>query len=125
VTREIDTSLPFARIDPQAFSQALLNLLSNAMKYSDGNRSISVKAARSHHYLEISVSDSGIGIPKQEQKRIFERFYRSNQTAARTSGTGLGLALVKHFAKAHGGDVTVNSAPGRGSCFAILLPLPQ
>ncbi len=125
VIREIDTSLPIARIDPLAFSQALLNLLSNAMKYSDGERSIMVKAARSNQYLEISVSDRGVGISKREQKRIFERFYRSNQTAARASGTGLGLALVKHFADAHGGNVTVSSVPGRGSCFAILLPLPQ
>jgi signal transduction histidine kinase len=125
VTRQIDTSLPIARIDPQAFSQSLVNLLSNAMKYSDGDRSIMVKAARRHRYLEVSVSDKGIGIPKREQKKIFERFYRSDQTATGTSGTGIGLALVKHFANAHGGDVTVNSVPGRGSCIAILLPLPQ
>ncbi|MDQ2776924.1 MAG: HAMP domain-containing histidine kinase [Acidobacteriota bacterium] len=125
IIREIDTSLPIARVDPMAFSQALLNLLSNAMKYSDGERSIVVKAALSEHYLEVSVSDRGIGIPKREQKRIFERFYRSHQTAARAYGAGLGLALVKHFADAHGGGVSVNSAPGRGSCFAILLPVPE
>ncbi len=123
VTRQIEAPLPPARVDPQAFSQALLNLLSNAVKYSGDNRAIFVKAARSHRYVEVSVSDQGVGIPKREQERIFDRFYRSSQTAARTSGAGLGLALVKHFANAHGGNVIVTSTPGRGSCFAILLPL--
>ncbi len=125
VDRRIEAALPRARLDPQAFSQALLNLLSNAVKYSGEGRSILVTAARTNGHLEVSVSDRGFGVPKREQERIFDRFYRAGHTAALTPGAGLGLALVKHFANAHGGDVTVTSAPGRGSCFAMLLPLPQ
>jgi signal transduction histidine kinase len=124
VKRQIESSLPPARVDPQAFSQALINLLSNAVKYSGADRNILVKAARSNGRLEVSVSDSGLGVPKWEQERIFDSFYRASNTASHAPGAGLGLALVKHFAKAHGGAVTVTSAPGRGSRFAILLPLP-
>ncbi len=121
---QIDETLPPAWVDRQAFSQALFNLLSNAVKYSDVDRSIVVRAQHSNGLLEVSVADHGLGIPKPEQRRIFDGFYRSRETA-RIPGAGLGLALVKHFATAHGGDVTVKSTPGRGSCFAILLPLTQ
>jgi signal transduction histidine kinase len=125
VNRQIEASLPPARVDPQAFSQALVNLLSNAVKYSGADRTIMVKAVRSNGHLEVSVSDRGLGVPKWEQEKIFDSFYRASNTAAHAPGAGLGLALVKHFASAHGGAVTVTSAPGRGSCFAILLPLPH
>ncbi len=123
LVRRIDPNLPAASVDPNAFSQALLNLLSNAVKYSGAERRIEVSADRLDDRLQISVRDYGVGIPKSEQTRIFDRFYRGRNTAARTSGAGLGLTLVKHFAKAHGGDVVVTSAPGTGSHFAILLPL--
>jgi signal transduction histidine kinase len=120
--RRIEEPLPLAQIDPHAFSQALLNLLSNAVKYSGTDRRILVQAARRNGHLEVSVTDHGIGISKREQTRIFDRFYRAGNTASRIAGAGLGLALVKHFANAHGGDVTVSSSSGNGSCFAILLP---
>ncbi len=123
VERHIETRLPDAHVDPLAFSQALLNLITNAVKYSGSEKKITVRAARNEDRLEISVTDCGIGIPKREQLRIFDRFYRAGQSAAKTAGAGLGLALVKHFAEAHGGEVTVTSAPGKGSMFAILLPL--
>jgi signal transduction histidine kinase len=125
VNRQIEASLPPAHVDPHAFSQALVNLLSNAVKYSGVDRTILVKAVRNNGNLEVSVSDQGLGVPKWEQERIFDSFCRASNTAAHAPGAGLGLALVKHFARAHGGAVTVTSAPGRGSCFAILLPLPQ
>lgn len=125
VERQIDPSLPAANVDPQAFSQALLNLLSNAVKYSGSERSIVVKAAKSGRILEVSVRDQGIGVPAWEQARIFDSFYRGRETAAEIPGAGLGLALVKHFAKAHGGAVIVSCPPGGGSSFAILLPLTQ
>ena len=120
--RRIEDPLPAAHVDPQAFSQALLNLLSNAVKYSGNDRRILVQAARKNDRLEVSVSDHGIGIPRREQSLIFDRFYRAGDNAAKIAGAGLGLALVKHFANAHGGEVTVTSASGKGSCFAILLP---
>jgi signal transduction histidine kinase len=123
--RQIEIPLPEARVDPLAFSQALLNLLSNAVKYSDAERRITVRAARRQDVLEISVSDCGIGISTRDQARIFDRFYRASQSAAKTAGAGLGLALVKHFADAHGGQVTVSSSPGKGSVFAIYLPVAQ
>jgi two-component system phosphate regulon sensor histidine kinase PhoR len=125
IQSQIETPLPPARVDPQAFSQALLNLLSNAVKYSGDDRTILVKAAQSDGHVEVTVSDRGVGIPKWEQERIFNSFYRGSQTAAQIPGAGLGLALVKHFANAHGGAVTVTSVPGGGSSFAILLPLTQ
>jgi len=121
--RRIEKPLPAARVDPQAFSQALLNLLSNAVKYSGNDRRITVGAAQRNGSLEISVLDRGVGIPKREQSRIFDRFYRARATSAAAEGAGLGLALVKHFASAHGGEVTVTSEPGKGSRFAILLPV--
>jgi signal transduction histidine kinase len=123
VERDIETRLPEARVDPLAFSQALLNLITNAVKYSESEKKITVRAVRNQDLLEISVSDCGIGIPKREQVRIFDRFYRASQTAAKTAGAGLGLSLVKHFAEAHGGKVTVTSAPGKGSMFVIFLPV--
>lgn len=119
----IETPLPHVNVDPQAFSQALLNLLSNAVKYSGNDRRITVRAARNNRRLEISVSDRGIGISKRELGRIFDRFYRADEGAAKSTGAGLGLALVRHFAKAHGGDVAVASVPGQGSTFTIQLPL--
>lgn len=121
--RQVEIPLPPIRVDRQAFSQTLLNLLSNAVKYSDSDRRIFVRAARNNGQLEVSVGDHGIGIPGREQRRIFDRFYRCSQTASKTKGVGLGLALVKHFAEAHGGSVRVRSTPGRGSMFTILLPL--
>jgi two-component system phosphate regulon sensor histidine kinase PhoR len=124
VESHIEAPLPPIHVDPQAFSQALLNLLSNAVKYSEDDRRIKLKAARSNSRLEVSVTDSGIGIPRQEMGRIFDKFYRADDTSSKTAGAGLGLALVKHFARAHGGDVTVTSVPGQGSTFVIQLPLP-
>jgi signal transduction histidine kinase len=120
--RQIEEPLPNVRVDPLAFSQALLNLLSNAVKYSEEERRITVRAARNRNRIEVSVGDCGIGIPKKDQARIFDRFYRARRSAAKTAGAGLGLALVKHFAVSHGGDVTVTSSPGKGSLFVIFLP---
>jgi signal transduction histidine kinase len=123
VERRIEAGLPPVRVDPQAFTQALSNLLSNAVKYSENDRRITVGARRRDRWFEVSVTDRGIGIPRSEQRRIFDRFYRSRGAAAKAQGAGLGLALVRHFAAAHGGEVTVASAPGKGSSFAIRLPL--
>jgi len=112
-----------AQVDPESLSQAVLNLLSNAVKYSGGDRRIALRVYRKGDDVAVSVSDRGIGIPKEEQAHIFQKFYRVNSTvAAQRSGAGLGLALVKHFAQAHGGSVNVESEPGRGSTFTILLP---
>jgi signal transduction histidine kinase len=112
-----------ARADMQSLSQAVLNLLSNAVKYSGRDRRITVSVERRGGQVAIVVADRGIGIPRSEHARIFQKFYRVRSgTGPRADGAGLGLALVKHFAEAHGGAVTVDSEPDRGSTFTILLP---
>jgi signal transduction histidine kinase len=120
----IDEDLPQVHVDRDAIEQAVLNLLSNAMKYSGGSRTIGLVVRREDDRAVIQVIDRGVGIEPKDQARIFEKFYRvptrDNQSLP---GTGLGLSLVAHIAKAHGGSVRVESAPGQGSTFSIVLPL--
>jgi len=120
---EIDENMPPVHVDRDAIEQAILNLLSNAMKYSGDSRDIEMRLRSEDGLAVIDVSDRGVGIEPAEQSRIFERFYRvSNADNARIPGTGLGLTVVQHIAGAHGGRVTVRSAPGEGSTFSLLLP---
>jgi signal transduction histidine kinase len=117
--------LPPIRLDRDAIEQAILNLLSNAMKYSGQSRDIDLRLCAQNGSVLIQVEDRGIGIPADERERIFERFYRVPTAENRAiSGTGLGLALVVHIAQAHGGRVEVESNPGAGSTFSVRLPLP-
>jgi signal transduction histidine kinase len=116
--------LPEMETDPEALSQALINLLNNAIKYSPEEKRIGVSVRRVADRVLVSVADRGIGIPKGEQRRIFEKFYRVESTLVHTTkGSGLGLALVQHIAEAHGGRVEVTSAPGEGSTFTLSLPV--
>jgi signal transduction histidine kinase len=118
--------LPEVEVDPNAIDRAVANLLDNAVKYSDGDRAIKVKLDRSDGEASISVTDHGIGIPREEQERIFERFHRvSTGLVHDVKGSGLGLSLVRHIAQAHGGNVTVESEVGKGSTFTIHLPLAR
>ena len=120
---EIDESVPPARVDADALEQAILNLLTNAMKYSGDGREIDLRLARDGGQAIISVRDGGVGIPLKEQTRIFEKFYRvQTPDNQRIPGTGLGLTLVDHIARAHEGSVHVESAPGHGSTFSIHVP---
>jgi two-component system sensor histidine kinase SenX3 len=103
---------------------ALTNLLANAVAYSPPGTTIAVGARARSGFAEIAVTDSGIGIPRSDRSRVFERFYRVDQSrASATGGTGLGLAIVKHVASNHGGSVTVWSEEGLGSTFTIRIPL--
>jgi two-component system phosphate regulon sensor histidine kinase PhoR len=121
---EVAEDLPELTLDPAAVSQALINLLNNAIKYSREQKRIRVSAWRTGDEVRVSVSDSGIGIPKAEQKKIFEKFYRVASTLVHTTkGSGLGLALVRHIVEAHGGTVEVASAPDEGSTFTLVLPV--
>jgi signal transduction histidine kinase len=121
---EIAERVPPIRMDSDAIEQAVLNLLSNAMKYSGESRRIDLRLAVENESAVIRVMDSGVGIAPEEQPRIFEKFYRVQTPESRAiSGTGLGLALVRHIAEAHHGTVEVASAPRRGSTFTIRLPL--
>ncbi len=116
--------LPRLYGDLQSFHGILENLLDNAVRYTSAGGSIWVTAAVDGDEIVISVSDSGIGIPKVEQERIFERFYRVDAARSRESGgTGLGLAIVKHLVEAQGGRITVESEVGNGSTFHVIMPI--
>lgn len=124
ITVELDCNEQLkARINTALLEQALLNLVDNAIKYSEPQSRIQLEARRVENRIAISVRDTGCGIPKMHQDRIFERFYVVDKSRSRKlGGTGLGLAIVKHIAEVHGGYVTVESAPGAGSTFTMHLP---
>jgi two-component system phosphate regulon sensor histidine kinase PhoR len=112
-----------AVVDPVLLEQAVVNLLDNAVKYSDPQKTVRVVAQTVGPEIQIRVQDHGIGIEKKHLPRLFERFYRVDKARSRAQGgTGLGLAIVKHIAQAHGGHVTVESRLGEGSRFTIHLP---
>jgi signal transduction histidine kinase len=122
----VDDSLPTVRADHEALARAVWNLLDNAMKYSPPDTTVRVDVEREDHKVAIRVRDEGPGIPPGEQKQIFKKFVRG--AVARGSsvkGTGIGLATVQHIVRAHHGEVRVESQPGKGSTFTILLPLAQ
>ena len=110
--------------DAELVTTAVSNLIGNAIAYSDDHTRVSVMVRPGRRgVIDVSVTDQGLGIPAEEQQRIFERFYRVDTARSRaTGGTGLGLAIVKHVADNHGGNVSVWSEPGRGSTFTIELP---
>jgi two-component system phosphate regulon sensor histidine kinase PhoR len=100
--------------------------LDNAFKYTPAKGQIRVSARQEEKMVKIAVADSGIGIPPEEQSRIFERFYRVDKAHSREiGGTGLGLSIVKHIVESHGGQVEVKSAPNRGSVFSFTVPVAE
>jgi signal transduction histidine kinase len=122
--QSIDSSLPPVHVDREAIARALVNLVNNALKYSADEKFLGVKLFRAKDVLKLEVIDRGIGIPRREQSRIFEKFYRTGDPLVHnTKGSGLGLSLVRHITRAHGGEVEVESTPGKGSKFTLSLPL--
>lgn len=118
--------IPDVRIhgDRELISMAVKNLIENAIVYSETNSQVGVGLSVEGDFAEVSVTDNGIGIPVDQQERIFERFYRVDPSRSReTGGTGLGLAIVKHAAQNHGGEVSVFSRTGLGSTFTLKLPV--
>lgn len=113
--------------DPEAVHQIVTNLLDNALKYTPDGGSVCIGArVLANDYVEISVADSGIGIPAEDLPRLFERFYRVDKARSRDlGGTGLGLSIVKHLVRAHGGEVSVKSVPNEGSTFSFTLPVHE
>jgi len=124
VESRIADNLPPISADPDALTQALLNLIDNAIKYSPDRKALSVELERQDGEALISVEDHGVGIPEREQDKIFDMFYRVERGLVHSvKGSGLGLSLVKHIVEAHGGRILVTSRPGEGSRFSIVLPL--
>jgi signal transduction histidine kinase len=120
----IADDLPPLRVDREAIARSLLNLVNNALKYSQIEKFLGVKLYRDNGSVKLEVIDHGIGIPPNEQHKIFEKFYRiCDPLVHNTKGSGLGLSLVRHIVQAHGGEVSVESTPGKGSRFTIALPL--
>jgi len=116
--------VPPLRVDREAIARSLVNLVNNALKYSQDRKFIGVKLYRENGSVKLEVIDHGICIPPNEQQKIFEKFYRvGDPLVHNTKGSGLGLSLVQHIAHAHGGNVAVDSSPGAGSKFTITLPL--
>lgn len=120
----ISRDIPPVNVDREAIARSLLNLVNNALKYSKDRKFIGVNLYRANGSVKLEVQDHGIGIPPAEQEKIFEKFYRCGDPLVHNiKGSGLGLSLVRHIVRAHGGEVQVESAPDKGSKFTIELPL--
>jgi len=120
----ISGDIPAVIVDREAIARSLLNLVNNALKYSKDQKYIGVSLYRANSRVNLEVRDRGIGIAPNEQEKIFEKFYRCGDPLVHNvKGSGLGLSLVRHIARAHGGDVLVESTPEKGSKFTIALPL--
>jgi signal transduction histidine kinase len=120
----IDPDLPAVRVDREAIARALVNLVNNALKYSQDEKYLGVKLYRDNGSVKLEVADHGIGIARRDQIKIFEKFYRAGDPLVHnTKGSGLGLSLVRHITEAHGGEIEVESSPGTGSKFIMSLPL--
>ena len=121
---KIAEDVPALNVDREAMARSLLNLVNNALKYSQDQKYIGVNLFRDNGSVKLEVVDHGIGIPQTEQQKIFDKFYRvGDPLVHNTKGSGLGLSLVRHIVQAHGGEVVVDSVPGRGSKFTINLPV--
>ena len=122
----IPEDLPPVRADKGQLRQVLTNLLDNAIKFNKDEGRVTVTASAERHIVTVAVQDTGSGIPAENLPRLFERFYRVDKARSRElGGTGLGLAIVKHIVDAHGGLMSVESAPDRGSTFRFTLPAAQ
>jgi two-component system, OmpR family, phosphate regulon sensor histidine kinase PhoR len=122
---EPDNTLPPVWADRDALAEALVNLIDNAMKYSEDDKHIVVRTGIKDSLVYMEVEDHGVGITEKDQRFIFDKFYRvtGKNLANRVKGSGLGLAIVKHIVDAHGGRIYVKSSPGEGSLFRLLFPL--
>jgi two-component system phosphate regulon sensor histidine kinase PhoR len=131
---QVDADLPLINGDQERLVQVLANLLDNAIKYTPEGGQITVAARRipvlahrtadgPHTGVELTVTDTGIGIPEKDRPRVFERFYRVDKARSRElGGTGLGLAIVKHIVEGHGGQIRVEGNVPNGSRFVVCLP---
>jgi two-component system phosphate regulon sensor histidine kinase PhoR len=124
-TVECTSELPKVKIDGEAVADAVVNLIDNATKYSNQKKEIRIKTGSNKEWIYIEVSDKGLGISENEQKHIFEKFYRVTEKnlALKAKGSGLGLAIVKHIMDSHNGRIDVKSQKGKGSTFSLMFPI--
>ena len=122
LSSNVDRSLT-VHADPTRFKQVLMNLVGNAIKFTPQNGHIELEAQQVENQIELKVRDDGPGIPPEEQKRIFEAFYRLRKSGQGVEGTGLGLAITDSLVKLQGGTLGLESVPGKGSCFYFSLPI--
>jgi signal transduction histidine kinase len=121
---DLSTPLPIVHADRNRIIQILVNLLSNAYRYTPAGGTITVSTHMLDDAMLVQVADTGIGIIEEDQERIFERFYRvDHELVNQQPGTGLGLSIVKSFIELHGGRLWLQSEPGKGSTFSFTLPL--
>ncbi|KAB8145660.1 PAS domain S-box protein [Chloroflexia bacterium SDU3-3] len=120
---DISSNLPSIRCDADRVIQILTNLISNAHKYTPAGGAITLQAWHSPEYIHISIIDNGIGIAKEDQARLFNKFFRAKNRAKQAVGTGLGLAISQRLAQMHGGSITVESMLDVGSTFTLMLPI--
>ena len=125
----LDADIPASILltgDESKLSQAVYNLIDNAIKYTPAGGRVSVRLTAQQHEAVLTVQDNGIGIPQEDVKLIFDRFYRVDKARSReTGGTGLGLSIVHQIVKLHGGEIIVESQEGKGSQFTVELPVQQ
>ncbi|MHC4739362.1 MAG: PAS domain-containing sensor histidine kinase, partial [Planctomycetota bacterium] len=120
---DLENNLPRAKFDYDGISRVLLNLISNAIKFTPEHGRVSLSVQKQNKQLLIRVSDTGMGIPKKDLLKIFDRFYCVHRPGKQIPGTGLGLAIVNKIVMRHGGRIEVESQPNQGSTFTVLLPL--
>jgi len=123
LAHDVDASLGAIRADERKVKQVLLNLLTNALKFTPAGGRVVVRARRHGGSAEISVADTGVGIAPEDQAAVFEEFRQVGTMSKKVEGTGLGLAISRKFIELHGGRIWVTSEPGVGSTFAFTLPL--
>ena len=122
----VDETVPDTLANPNALTLAFFNLLDNSVKYSGDQKQITVTVVQTNGFVDLSVKDCGLGIPRAEQQRIFEKFYRgTDPRVQKIRGSGIGLSITKHVAEMHGGQVLVDSEPGFGSTFTLRIPIRE
>ena len=126
IKKNIGPKLPESEFDPEKMHLALANIIDNAIKYTPTKGTVNIKATKKDSQITITMSDTGIGIPKEDHGRLFDKFYRGNNALKQeTEGTGLGLFITHNIIKAHSGTINFDSRKGVGTTFTITLPITQ
>jgi signal transduction histidine kinase len=122
----IEKNLPFVKANQKQVEHILRNLINNSIKFNKKGGKISIDAKKKGKFVEVAIKDTGIGIPKDKLPRVFDRFYQIDSSTVRVyGGTGLGLSVVKELIEVHGGEIGVESSPGKGSRFRFTLPIAK